>query len=194
MLKLNAVALGAMSLVLFTGAVAVGQDRGGDRNFGKDDKKIEKRDDKGAPPVVLGEKELGDMLTTLGHAPKPFKLNNGVTVYIIQIKVDTLNINVSVERSPDGSKLWLAADFQLPAGGIPGDVMQKMLEANAKHGPCHFALNVQGKAFSLAMPMDNRNISSEELQRQIGSFSNALRQTEALWNANKWVPAGGGVR
>jgi hypothetical protein len=194
MLKLKAAAFGAMTLVLFSGAVALGQDRGGDPRGGKkDDAKIDTKSDKGAAPAVLSEKDLGDMLTGIGQAPKAVKLDNGKTVYVIIVKTDAMNVQVVVGHSPDGSKIWVSANFRLD-GQIPSDVLQGMLEANAKHGPAHFSIFAQSKTYNVAMPLDNRNLTAEELQRQINTFSNVLRQTEPLWNPAKWAPVSGGGR
>jgi hypothetical protein len=186
MLNLKAAAFGAMSLVLFTGALAVGQDRRDDGRAPKKDE-IEKKAEK---PAALSDQDLCDMLTKLGQAPKEIKGTNGSPMYGILVNVDNRNITVYVSRSSDGTKIWLGAFFSLN-GAIPADVQQGMLEANAKHGPAHFGIFTGSKMYSLSMPLDNRGLTPEEVQRQIGTFSNVLRQTEPLWNSAKWAPQGG---
>jgi hypothetical protein len=198
MLKLKAAAFGAMTLVLFSGALAVGQDRGGDPRGGKkDDAKIEKKADQPAAPAVLSDKDVGELLKKLGYTPEVHKLPpNDALLYLVKIEHKGLTVSLNVERSVDGSKVYLSVWFKPLEKDeqIPSDVLVKMLEANSKFGPCHFSMLGQARQLYLAMPLDNRNLTPEEVQRQIGVFLNVVAETEPIWNSAKWAPPGGGGR
>ncbi|HYV40048.1 MAG TPA: hypothetical protein VE988_30460, partial [Gemmataceae bacterium] len=102
-------------------------------------------------------------------------------------------VPVDVELSKDGQKLWLSVWFQPLAQGqtIPANILNGMLEANGKFGPCHFFV-AQSKNMVLACPVDNRYLTAEDLRREINIFVNVYAQTENLWNTQKWGVQNGG--
>jgi len=198
MLKQKLAAFGAMSVVVLSASMVAGQQRS-DNDSRIPTKKSETKT--ATVAAVLNDQQIGDVLKNLGYTADAVKLPGDAVAYKITVPIETggtkFNIFVAISRSPDGSKVWLGAYFQTPNNGgpIPADVMQKMLEANSRYGPCHFSLNVQAKSLSLALPLDNRNLTGEDLQRQLTIFTTVLRDTETLWNANKWgVLVGGGGR
>jgi hypothetical protein len=116
-------------------------------------------------------------------------MNNGTKLFVVTIQKNNMTLKLSVYRSQNNSnKIWLSAWFvALPANQeIPASVMADMLEANLKHGPCHFCYNKQTRQILLTMPVDNRNLSSSELQVCIDTFANVFVATEPVWNTQKW--------
>jgi hypothetical protein len=143
----------------------------------------------------LSDAELGTLFRDLGYTPEEQKLPNGAIVYRMKVTKNNMTMIMDAERSPDGTKVWLSAWFKQLAQGeqIPQDILMKMLDVNAKNGPVHFSCNSNIRQLYLALPMDNRGLTAEELRRQIDVLHTVFRDSEPLWNHNKWnVNVGGG--
>jgi hypothetical protein len=174
---------GATVFLLISGSLATGQER----FRASDDPRLPKQ-----PPAAkmgaLSDTEIADMLRQLGHQVETVKLESGNSFYRVKISKDGTIMTMDVERSPDGSKVWLAAWFKQlgPNEQIPQDILMKMLDVNATQGPCHFACNAKVRQLYLALPLDNRGLTSNEVQRQIEVLFTVFRNSEPLWNSNKW--------
>lgn len=131
---------------------------------------------------------LGDLLNQLGHPPEVVTLNSGQQVLRISLKRDGLTMPLDVERSADGTKIWLSSWFKALDAKlqIPPKIMLKMLDANSLYGPVHFQYNGPTRQLVLALALDNRGLTGLELQRQIEVFAKVYAKTEPLWNPAKW--------
>jgi hypothetical protein len=182
--NLTKAAFGVVTLVLLGTSMAAAQTPARDRLPPVTPKSAEK----------LNADELGKMLKDMGYDFKSVKLNNGVIVHQLDIPYSGKVVPLDISISPSGAKVWMSVWFNaLPAGQtIPSHIMLQMLETNSKLGPCHFAMGNQ-KQLSLSCPLDNRNLSTEELRRWLDYYLMVYNQTENLWNTSKWgTQVGGG--
>jgi hypothetical protein len=194
MLPFKTAGFGAMAVVLLCGSMAVAQQRDG---RGDDTRLKTQPAPKGGTkttPAMTAD-ELGKMLKDMGYQFQTQRLDNGAVIYQLTIKSNGMNVPMDVELSKDGTKVWLTVWFRQlgPNESIPSDVMTKMLESNGRFGPCFFSISTGRQPF-LGLPLDNRNLASEDVRRQIDIFIQVYQQTEPLWNTNKWNPQVGGGR
>jgi hypothetical protein len=196
MLNLKNAALGAVSIVLLSTSMATAQRQ----NLGDDPrlKQTAPKTETKAPTIqtssTVTTDDLAKMLKDMGYQCKTNTLSNGAVILELDIQTNGRTCALDVELSKDKSKVWLTAWFKQMSQGetIPSHIMTQMLESNGKLGPCHFAVSTAKQVY-LGCPVDNRNLSSQELRRQIDIFLSVFNQTEPLWNSGKWnVQVGGG--
>jgi hypothetical protein len=188
MLNLTKAAMIAAGIVLLSTSMALAQR--GDR--GIDDPRFAKQT---APTQntkvnndALTIDDVGNMLKDLGYQFRPNKLDDGSVVLYLDIPTNGRTCMLDIGLSKNGSKVWLTAWFRKLSEGetIPPNVLTQLLESTWRFGPCHFGIS-SGKQLYLGCPLDNRNLSADELRRQIDTFLNVFNQTEYLWNNKKWV-------
>jgi len=192
MLSLKIAAAGAMSVIMVCSTVGMAQPQRPQQ--GKDDPRfnqtqpVQKVD---AQPVARANiDDVARMLKGLGYQVNLNKANNGHVILELDINVKGKVVPVDIELSKDGCKIWLTSWFkQLGQGeSIPASFLTQMLESNGTLGPVHFSIS-QSKQLYLAGPMDNRNVSPEDLRRELDIFTQVYMQTEPLWNHNNWKNA-----
>jgi hypothetical protein len=188
MLKLTKATMSALSIVLLSTSLASAQR--GER--GIDDPRFGKQTAPTQTAKTSGESltldDIGNLLKDLGYKFRTNKLDNGSVALYLDIPTNGRTCILDVGLSKNGSKVWLTAWFRKLSEGetIPSNVMTQLLESTWRYGPCHFGLS-SGKQLFLGCALDNRNLSSDDLRRQIATFLNVFNQTEHLWNNNKWV-------
>jgi hypothetical protein len=132
---------------------------------------------------VLTDRSLGVVLRNMGFAPKSRVVNNS-THYHLTVPRDTWTFQVHLQISPNKKKLWLTGPVGrfTPGQPLPGGLAEKLLEANQRIGPAHFHYNPASGQLTIALPVDNRALTTGELRYQLDFFMGMIRQTAPLWN------------
>jgi len=179
MSNLKKAVFGATTFVLLCGTMAFAQQPGDRRAF--------QPPPPGQPSARLTNADVEKLLNEMGYAFKLFKVETGGIVFQLDIPSASKTVPLDISLSPDTSKLWLTVGIRqlAPNETIPSHIMMKMLESNSRLGPCHFAVN-QARILLLNCPLDNRNMTRDDLRRQIDIYVNVYNTTENLWNSAKW--------
>jgi hypothetical protein len=193
MLNFKKAALGAVSLVLLCTSMASAQRL----NQSTDDHRLPPTPApklEGNLPAVQSIDDISGMLKSLGYLFKVNKLQDGSVILELDLQSNGRKVALDIELSKDRSKVWLSAWFRQLAKdeSIPSNILMQLLESNGKFAPCHFAVSAARQLY-LGCPLDNRNLSAEELRTRIDIFLQVFNQTEPLWNNAKWnVQVGSG--
>src|SRR6185295_6653174 len=111
--------------------------------------------------------------------------SNGVIVHELDVPSSARVVFVDISLSADGTKVWLQS-LMSNGQSVPSHIMQKLLETNSSIGPNFFALGANN-GISLQCPLDNRNLTQEDIRREIDIFVQLTNQTESLWNNKMWA-------
>lgn len=139
------------------------------------------------PAGAIDDDVLKDRLENLGYEPKPSKSTAGSAMYLLDFERDNFRYVFYVSLSSDKSRLWMSAALRkLPdAKDVRKDILEKILLKNDEIGPTHFTLR-KNRFLYLELALDNRDLTSKRLRKEIDEFSVNLRNTQSLWDPTKY--------
>lgn len=139
------------------------------------------------PPMAVGTEVLGRFLRDLGYDPKALSPD----VYQVSVERDKWAVHVMLSLSTDGQRVWLESKFAPVADPdrVPPAVWKRLLEANEKIGPCHFAFDPADKRVHLYKSIDNKGLGTERLKREIDQFDQTVRKTQDYWRGGNFKAA-----
>jgi uncharacterized protein (TIGR03067 family) len=138
------------------------------------------------PPHATGTEILGKFLRDLAFEPKALSPD----VFQITVERDRWPVHVMISLSTDGRRLWLESKFA-PVDDpdkAPAQAWRRLLEANEKIGPAHFAFDTSDKRVHLYKSFDNIGVSAERLKLEIESFDTTVRKTQDYWRGDNFKP------
>jgi Tir chaperone protein (CesT) family len=138
------------------------------------------------PPAAAGTEALGRFLHELGYAPKALSPD----VYQVTVERDRWPVHVMLSLSTDGRRVWLECKFtpvEDPDKVAP-QAWKRLLEANEKIGPAHFAFDKTDKRIHLYKSFDNQGISAARLKAELDQFDLTVRKTKDYWSGDNFKP------
>jgi uncharacterized protein (TIGR03067 family) len=139
------------------------------------------------PPSGPGPDILGTLIRELGYEPRALSPD----VYQVTLERDRWPVHIMVSLSTDGQRVWLEAKFapvEEPDKVAP-QAWKRLLEANEKIGPAHFAFDPGDKRIHLYKSFDNRGLSANRLKAELDHFDRAVRKTQDYWRGDNFKPA-----
>ena len=140
------------------------------------------------PPTTAASTEaLGKFLRELGYEPKVLSPD----VFQITVERERWPVHVMTSLSTDGRRVWLESKFA-PVDDpdkVPPIAWKRLLEANEKIGPAHFAFDKGDKRVHLYKSFDNQDLSVDRLKREIEHFDTTVRKTQDYWRGENFKPS-----
>jgi hypothetical protein len=138
------------------------------------------------PPArpLPGTEALGKYLRELGLEPKPLSPD----VFQITVEQDRWPVHIMTSLSTDGRRVWLESKFAPVADPdkVPPAAWKRLLEANEKIGPAHFAFDKSDKRVHLYKSFDSQDLTAERLKREIEHFDTTVRKTQEYWRGENF--------
>src|SRR5262245_19777351 len=133
-----------------------------------------------------GTETLGKFLRELGFEPKPLSAE----VFQITVEEDHWPVHIMSSLSTDGRRVWLESKFAPVADPdkVPPVAWKRLLEANEKIGPAHFAFDKSDKRVHLYKSFGNQDLTAERLKREIEHFDTTVRKTQEYWRGENFKP------
>jgi uncharacterized protein (TIGR03067 family) len=139
------------------------------------------------PPAAAGTETLGKLLRELAFEPKPLSPD----VYQITVERDRWPVHIMISLSTDGRRIWLECKFA-PIDDperVPPQSWKRLLEANEKIGPAHFAFDPADKRIHLYKSFDNHALTADRLKQEIDHFDTTVRRSQDYWRGDHFKPA-----
>jgi uncharacterized protein (TIGR03067 family) len=138
------------------------------------------------PPAAAGTEVLGRYLRELGFEPKALSPD----VYQVTIERDRWPVHAMLSLSTDGRRIWLESKFAPveDPDRVPPAAWKRLLEANEKIGPAHFAFDKADRRIHLYKSFDNQALTPDRLRRELDHFDTTVRKTQDYWRAENFKP------
>ncbi len=138
------------------------------------------------PPAAAGTEILGKFLRDLAFEPKALSPD----VYQVTVERDHWPVHIMISLSTDGRRLWMESKFAPvdDPGQVPAKAWRRLLEANEKIGPAHFAFDANDKRVHLYKSFDNLGVTTERLKQEIEQFDLTVRKTQDYWRGENFKP------
>jgi uncharacterized protein (TIGR03067 family) len=138
------------------------------------------------PPAAAGTDTVGKLLRELGYEPKPLSPD------VLQVTVERNHwpVHVMLSLSTDGRRVWLESKFapiEEPDKVAPA-AWKRLLEANEKIGPAHFAYDTADHRIHVYKSFDNLGLSAERLRLELDHFDTTVRKTQDYWRGENFKP------
>jgi hypothetical protein len=135
---------------------------------------------------AAGADVLSKLLRDLGHQPKALSPD----VFQITIERERWPVHVMVSLSTDGRRVWLESKFAPveDPDKVPPAAWKRLLEANEKIGPAHFAFDKSDKRVHLYKSFDHHDLTAERLKSEIEHFDSTVRKTPEYWRGESFKP------
>ncbi|HVK07633.1 MAG TPA: TIGR03067 domain-containing protein [Gemmataceae bacterium] len=139
------------------------------------------------PAAAVGTDVLGRFLRELGHDPRALSPD----VYQVTVERDKWPVHIMLSLSTDGQRVWLESKFAPVSDPdkVSPAVWKRLLEANEKIGPAHFAFDPADKRVHLYKSIDNKGLGTDRLRREIEHFDQTVRKTQDYWRGDNFQPA-----
>jgi hypothetical protein len=137
-------------------------------------------------PAAAGTEAAGRLLRELGYVPKALSPD----VYQVTVERDRWPVHVMVSLSTDGRRVWLESKFAPieDPDKVPPQVWKRLLEANEKIGPAHFAFEKNDRRIHLYKSFDSIGLSASRLKAELEHFDQTVRKTKDYWRADNFKP------
>ncbi|MFO0970389.1 MAG: type III secretion system chaperone [Gemmataceae bacterium] len=139
------------------------------------------RTDSPAAADQLTNESLINMLRGLGYEPT-IRRSGTADVAHMTIRKDDWTFDFDVTVSGNKQKVWLSCWFNALPRDLNAGELGALLKANLDFGPAHFTYQPATRQLNLGLPLDNRNITPDVLQREINYFIDTLKKTADLWD------------
>lgn len=138
------------------------------------------------PPASAGTEVVGRVLRELGYEPKALSPD----VYQVTVERDRWPVHVMLALSTDGRRIWLESKFAPieDPDKVPPLAWKRLLEANEKIGPAHFAFDKADRRVHLYKSFDNQTLTADRLRREIDHFDTTVRKTQDYWRGENFKP------
>jgi uncharacterized protein (TIGR03067 family) len=138
------------------------------------------------PPAGAGTDTIGLLLRELGYEPKALSPD----VFQVTVERERWSVHVMVSLSTDGQRVWLESKFAPveDPDRVSPRAWKRLLEANEKIGPAHFAFDKSDKRIHLYKSFDNRGLSADRLKRELEHFDLTVRKTQDYWRGENFKP------
>jgi uncharacterized protein (TIGR03067 family) len=138
------------------------------------------------PSAAVGTDVLGRFLRDLGHDPKALSPD----VYQVTVEREKWPVHIMLSLSTDGQRVWLESKFApvTEPDKVAPLVWKRLLEANEKIGPAHFAFDPADKRVHLYKSIDNKGLGTDRLRREIEHFDQTVRKTQDYWRGDNFKP------
>jgi uncharacterized protein (TIGR03067 family) len=138
------------------------------------------------PPAAAGTEVVGRYLRELGFEPRALSPD----VYQVTVDRDRWPVHVMLSLSTDGRRIWLESKFAPveDPDKVPPAAWKRLLEANEKIGPAHFAFDKNDRRIHLYKSFDNQALTPDRLRRELDHFDTTVRKTQDYWRADNFKP------
>lgn len=138
------------------------------------------------PPAAAGTETVGRVLRELGYEPKALSPD----VYQVTVERDRWPVHVMLSLSTDGRRIWLESKFAPieDPDKVPPTAWKRLLEANEKIGPAHFAFDKADRRIHLYKSFDNQGLTPDRMRRELDHFDTTVRKTQDYWRGENFKP------
>ena len=138
------------------------------------------------PPAAVGTETVTRMLRELGFEPKALAPD----VLQVTVERDRWPVHVMLSLSTDGRRVWLESKFAPieDPEKVPPIAWKRLLEANEKIGPAHFAFDKNDRRVHLYKSFDNQALTVDRLRRELDHFDTTVRKTQDYWRGESFKP------
>ena len=138
------------------------------------------------PPAAAGTEVLGKFLRDIGFEPRALSPD----VYQVTVERERWPVHVMLSLSTDGRRVWLESKFAPveEPDRVPPATWKRLLEANEKIGPAHFAFDKTDRRVHLYKSFDNQSLTADRLMREVEHFDTTVRKTQDYWRGDNFKP------
>lgn len=138
------------------------------------------------PPAAAGTDTLGRLLREIGYDPRPLSPD----VFQVTVERDRWPVHIMLSLSTDGRRVWVESKFAPieDPDRVSALAWKRLLEANEKIGPAHFAFDSSDKRVHLYKSFDNQGLNAERLKREVELFDLTVRKTQDYWRGDHFKP------
>ncbi len=140
--------------------------------------------DQAAAVHRLTDEGVRTMLASMGYE---LKIMKGQKDPVYAIKAGQLTILVSL--SGNHENLWISANLaKLPEGKpVPAQRLLTLLADNGKIDPIHFDYQPGSRLLTLALRLENRDLTVKEVRNALDTFIETMLRTVKDWDAPHWT-------
>lgn len=134
----------------------------------------------------LTYQKLQEVVTGMGHTPKPLPKDDGTPPSKFEITIVTtgFNVPIGVEVSPSGRYIWCSAS--LGESKLTGDDALAALRRIGSIQPTTFWITSKNYLM-MGIAVDNRDVTAEDLKRIFDKLAADVGSTADIWQ--KAAPA-----
>lgn len=129
----------------------------------------------------IDQAQLIELLRAAGYEPTIRKAGDRDVVHLT-VRRDDWTFDFDMTVSGNKMKVWLSCWFNPYSRDLNAAELAALLEANLMYGPAHFTYSPKTRTLNMGLPLDNRGITAEVLQREIEYFVDTLKRTANLWD------------
>ncbi len=148
-----------------------------------------KKEIQAADKGVLTEKELGNMLESMGIKAKKEEKRYDFS-FKAQYKGEEWNLTMSTVLSQNGKSIWVMAWLdKLPtsARDVPRTALLRLLAQNDRLGKGKFFAYIpSNKRFVLQRNVPNENMTTKEFLRVLSDLGGSVVETFPHWSVSGW--------
>ena len=140
-------------------------------------------------PGGVNHDGLGVLLNKLGFNAQ--RIEDKVSVqFVAQLPRGNLNYSLNCYLTQNQDKVVLAVPLvALPEGDkLRADILEALLRKNADIGPAHFVCDPTNRQLILVRILDNRDLTTGQLRREIDKLGTIAGQTRSLWRPSEYPP------
>jgi hypothetical protein len=139
-------------------------------------------------PQVLDNAGLAQMLTNMGYEPTEGHFPDGNPFQEISGVASVMSWSANVSVNPVTNLIWLEMSFWSlnEDQKFPYDVLLEALERNFHLDTVRFMYVKGSRRLRLAGSIPNHDVRSADIRQIIEAAVNEARETQHLWNPNKW--------
>ncbi len=137
-------------------------------------------------PVTPNPEVLGKALKDASYEPKALTAE----VFQITVEKDRWPVHVMISYSADGTRIWLESKFAPieDPDRVPAQAWRRLLEANERIGPAHFAFDNADRRVHLYRSFENTGVDPARLKREVEAFDSIVRKTQEVWRSDNFKP------
>jgi uncharacterized protein (TIGR03067 family) len=111
-------------------------------------------------------------------------------VFQITRERDRWPVHIMLSLSTDGRRVWLESKFAPieDPDRVSAEAWKRLLEANEKIGPAHFAFDPADRRVHLYKSFDNHGLTADRLKAEIEHFDLTVRKTQDYWRGDNFKP------
>lgn len=138
------------------------------------------------PPAAAGTEIIGRFIREIGYEPKALSPD----VYQVSVERDRWPVHIMMSLSTDGRRIWMESKFAPidEPDKVSPSAWKRLLEANEKIGPAHFAFDPADHRIHLYKSFDNQALTADRLRRELDHFDTTVRKTQDYWRGDNFKP------
>lgn len=137
-------------------------------------------------PVTPNPEVLAKALKEASYEPKTLTAE----VFQITIEKERWPVHIMISYSADGTRVWMECKFAPieDPDRVSPIAWRRLLEANERIGPAHFAYDPADRRVHLYRSFENHGVDAPRLRREVEAFDSIVRRTQEVWRSDNFKP------